>query len=100
MNSLFLAPMMDTGSYGVKKAASCWGFGKVFGTSKTNCIVSCLTLLLGDGTVVNVIEGHPFLPIVAVSGIDDTIKVGAKLCGRGYYLLKLSRSLSPRQAPR
>lgn len=29
----------------------------------------------GDGSVVNVIEGHPFLPIVAVSGIDDTIKI-------------------------
>ncbi|ELU45462.1 Histone acetyltransferase SAGA, TRRAP/TRA1 component, PI-3 kinase superfamily TRA1 [Rhizoctonia solani AG-1 IA] len=26
-------------------------------------------------SVVNVIEGHPFLPIVAVSGIDDTIKI-------------------------
>lgn len=29
----------------------------------------------GDGSVVNVVEGHPFLPIVAVSGIDDTIKI-------------------------
>lgn len=29
----------------------------------------------GDGSVVNVIESHPHLPIVAVSGIDTTIKV-------------------------
>lgn len=31
----------------------------------------------GDGSVVNVIETHPFLPIVAVSGIDSTVKVSA-----------------------
>lgn len=29
----------------------------------------------GDGSVVNVIEGHPHLPLVAVSGIDTTVKV-------------------------
>jgi len=29
----------------------------------------------GDGTVVNMVEGHPFLPVVAVSGIDDTVKI-------------------------
>lgn len=29
----------------------------------------------GDSAVVNVIEGHPKLPVVAVSGIDNTIKV-------------------------
>jgi hypothetical protein len=29
----------------------------------------------GDGSVVNVIEGHPHLPLVAVSGIDHTVKV-------------------------
>lgn len=29
----------------------------------------------GDGSVVNVIEGHPSLPLVAVSGIDTTVKV-------------------------
>jgi WD40 repeat protein len=29
----------------------------------------------GDGTVVNVIEGHPYLPLAAVSGIDHTVKV-------------------------
>ena len=29
----------------------------------------------GDSCVVNVIEGHPHLPLVAVSGIDTTVKV-------------------------
>ncbi|KAG5221811.1 WD40 domain containing protein [Salix suchowensis] len=28
----------------------------------------------GDGSVVNVIEGHPFLPLIAISGIDSTVK--------------------------
>ena len=32
-------------------------------------------ILEGDGAVVNVIEGHPYLPLVAVSGIDTTVKV-------------------------
>ena len=32
-------------------------------------------ILEGDGHVVNVIEGHPYLPLVAVSGIDTTVKV-------------------------
>ena len=32
-------------------------------------------ILEGDSTVVNVIEGHPHLPLVAVSGIDTTVKV-------------------------
>lgn len=29
----------------------------------------------GDGSVVNVIESHPRLPLVACSGIDTTVKV-------------------------
>jgi WD40 repeat protein len=29
----------------------------------------------GDSSVVNVIEAHPHLPVVAVSGIDTTVKV-------------------------
>jgi len=29
----------------------------------------------GDESVVNVVEGHPYLPLVAVSGIDTTVKV-------------------------
>ncbi len=32
-------------------------------------------ILEGDGAVVNVIEAHPYLPLVAVSGIDTTVKV-------------------------
>ncbi|ETW83984.1 hypothetical protein HETIRDRAFT_170452 [Heterobasidion irregulare TC 32-1] len=31
----------------------------------------------GDGSVVNVIESHPHLPLVAVSGIDTTVKLFA-----------------------
>jgi DDB1- and CUL4-associated factor 8 len=29
----------------------------------------------GDSSVVNMVEGHPHLPLVAVSGIDTTVKV-------------------------
>jgi hypothetical protein len=32
-------------------------------------------ILEGDGSVVNVIEAHPRLPLIAVSGIDTTVKV-------------------------
>ncbi|KAG6837445.1 hypothetical protein H0H93_009539 [Arthromyces matolae] len=31
----------------------------------------------GDGSVVNMIEGHPHLPLVAVSGIDYTVKASS-----------------------
>lgn len=34
-------------------------------------------ILEGDGSVVNVIEGHPHLPLVAVSGIDTTVKASS-----------------------
>jgi WD40 repeat protein len=34
----------------------------------------------GDGSVVNVIEGHPSLPLIAVSGIDHTVKVSTVMC--------------------
>jgi WD40 repeat protein len=33
----------------------------------------------GDGSVVNVIEAHPHLPVVAVSGIDTTVKVSSSI---------------------
>lgn len=33
-----------------------------------------MDILEGDGSVVNVIEGHPTLPLIAVSGIDTTVK--------------------------
>ncbi|KAF2155884.1 WD40 repeat-like protein [Myriangium duriaei CBS 260.36] len=34
-----------------------------------------VNILEGDGEVVNVIQGHPYEPLLAVSGIDDTIKI-------------------------
>ena len=34
-----------------------------------------VNILSGDGEVVNVAQGHPYEPILAVSGIDHTIKV-------------------------
>lgn len=34
-----------------------------------------LNILEGDGEVVNVIQGHPYEPTMAVSGIDHTIKI-------------------------
>ena len=48
-------------------------------------------ILEGDSSVVNVIEGHPHLPLVAVSGIDTTVKVCAPIspslcCGVDPYL--------------
>ncbi|WVQ84875.1 hypothetical protein IAT38_007038 [Cryptococcus sp. DSM 104549] len=33
----------------------------------------------GDGSVVNVMEQHPTLPLIAVSGIDDTVKMFAPI---------------------
>ncbi|KAI9771908.1 MAG: hypothetical protein M1840_001678 [Geoglossum simile] len=38
---------------------------------KTSLLVN---ILKGDGEVVNVVQGHPFEPMLAVSGIDHTIK--------------------------
>ncbi|KAL8786893.1 MAG: hypothetical protein Q9213_002524 [Squamulea squamosa] len=34
-----------------------------------------VNILQGDNDVVNVIQGHPYEPILAVSGIDSTIKI-------------------------
>lgn len=34
-----------------------------------------VNILEGDGEVVNVVQGHPYEPMIAVSGIDHTIKV-------------------------
>ncbi|KAF1991963.1 hypothetical protein K402DRAFT_450119 [Aulographum hederae CBS 113979] len=39
---------------------------------KTSQLVN---ILEGDGEVVNVIQGHPYEPVVAVSGIDHSVKV-------------------------
>lgn len=34
-----------------------------------------LNILEGDGEVVNVVQGHPYEPMLAVSGIDHTVKI-------------------------
>lgn len=34
-----------------------------------------MNILKGDGEVVNVVQGHPYEPMLAVSGIDSTVKV-------------------------
>lgn len=34
-----------------------------------------VNILDGDGEVVNVVQGHPYETMLAVSGIDNTIKV-------------------------
>jgi nuclear receptor interaction protein len=39
---------------------------------KTSQLVN---ILEGDGEVVNVVQGHPYEPTIAVSGIDHTIKI-------------------------
>ncbi|KZT26871.1 WD40 repeat-like protein [Neolentinus lepideus HHB14362 ss-1] len=39
----------------------------------------------GDGSVVNVIEDHPNLPLIAVSGIDTTVKLFAPGHGRSQW---------------
>ncbi|KAF8621602.1 hypothetical protein AX15_007622 [Amanita polypyramis BW_CC] len=39
----------------------------------------------GDGSIVNVIEGHPYLPLIAVSGIDTTVKLFAPARGPSAY---------------
>jgi WD40 repeat protein len=45
-------------------------------------------LFEGDGSVVNVIEGHPYLPLVAVSGFDTTVKVSFFfICVRIYAII-------------
>jgi len=38
-------------------------------------------ILEGDSTTVNVIEGHPHLPLFAASGIDTTVKLFAPVSG-------------------
>jgi len=34
-----------------------------------------VNILEGDGDIVNVVQGHPYEPLLAVSGIDHTIKI-------------------------
>jgi WD40 repeat protein len=47
--------------------------GNVFIWRKATRVVH--EVLEGDGSVVNVVEPHPHLPIIAVSGMDTTVKV-------------------------
>ncbi|KAG8623676.1 hypothetical protein KVT40_008652 [Elsinoe batatas] len=47
--------------------------GNLFIWDRKTC--KLLNILEGDGEVVNVIQGHPYEPMLAVSGIDDTIKI-------------------------
>ncbi|EPX72411.1 WD repeat protein [Schizosaccharomyces octosporus yFS286] len=47
--------------------------GKFFIWDKES--TSILAIIQGDSEVVNVLEGHPYFPTIAVSGIDSTIKI-------------------------
>ncbi|KAJ7047333.1 WD40 repeat-like protein [Mycena alexandri] len=42
-------------------------------------------ILEGDSTTVNVIEGHPHLPLFAASGIDTTVKLFAPVSGPSVF---------------
>lgn len=44
-----------------------------------------LNILEGDGSIVNIIEGHPHLPVVATSGIDSSIKLFAPVPGPSQF---------------
>ena len=34
-----------------------------------------VNILEGDGETVNVVQGHPYEPMIACSGIDSTVKI-------------------------
>ncbi|KAJ7682765.1 WD40 repeat-like protein [Mycena polygramma] len=53
--------------------------GNVFVWRKSDTTLHAL--LEGDSTIVNVIEGHPHLPLFAASGIDTTVKLFAPVSG-------------------
>ncbi|KAI9466991.1 WD40 repeat-like protein [Lactarius psammicola] len=44
-----------------------------------------LNILEGDGSIVNIVEGHPHLPVVATSGIDSSIKLFAPAPGPSQF---------------
>lgn len=44
-----------------------------------------VSVLEGDGEVVNVVQGHPYEPMIACSGIDSTIKIFGPDGGRERY---------------
>ncbi|KAL5335096.1 hypothetical protein BJX70DRAFT_332188 [Aspergillus crustosus] len=47
--------------------------GHLFIWERDTC--KLVNILRGDDEVVNVVQGHPYEPTIAVSGIDDTIKI-------------------------
>ncbi|KIW58191.1 hypothetical protein, variant [Exophiala xenobiotica] len=47
--------------------------GNFFIWDRKTCKI--LNILEGDGEVVNVVQGHPYEPMIAVSGIDSTVKI-------------------------
>ncbi|KAL4884344.1 hypothetical protein BJY04DRAFT_215310 [Aspergillus karnatakaensis] len=47
--------------------------GHLFIWERDTC--KLVNILKGDDEVVNVVQGHPYEPTIAVSGIDDTIKI-------------------------
>ncbi|KAL4915734.1 WD40-repeat-containing domain protein [Aspergillus aurantiobrunneus] len=47
--------------------------GHVFIWERDTC--KLVNILKGDDEVVNVVQGHPYEPTIAASGIDDTIKI-------------------------
>ncbi|KKK16887.1 hypothetical protein AOCH_007398 [Aspergillus ochraceoroseus] len=47
--------------------------GHIFIWERDTC--KLVNILKGDDEVVNVVQGHPYEPTMAVSGIDDTIKI-------------------------
>ncbi|KAI0698580.1 WD40-repeat-containing domain protein [Cytidiella melzeri] len=56
-------------------------------------------ILEGDSCVVNVIEGHPSLPLVAVSGIDTTVKIFAPHHGvRRFSRMHMAERITQRNA--
>ncbi|OXG48096.1 hypothetical protein J010_04775 [Cryptococcus neoformans] len=46
----------------------------------------------GDGSVVNVMEQHPTLPLIAVSGIDNTVKMFSPIHNRPAPSISFNRS--------
>ncbi|OAL39207.1 hypothetical protein AYO20_01525 [Fonsecaea nubica] len=47
--------------------------GNFFIWDRKTCKI--LNILEGDGEVVNVVQGHPYEPMIACSGIDSTVKI-------------------------
>ncbi|PWN24928.1 WD40 repeat-like protein [Jaminaea rosea] len=72
-----VAFLYGTGSGGERKDFVCSGSddGHFFIWSRETA--ELVGLWQGDGSVVNVVRQHPLLPVLVVSGIDDSVKVFA-----------------------